>query len=297
MNLNQLYYYKTVCRYSSITRAAKELHISQPAVTKAMRELENELGVILLSRSNKTVAPTAEGEIFLRKSIAILSDLESLMNEMQDMGQRRKTKVRIGISPVLSLLMLPQLFVIAREHFGVNLEIHDVDCAESLRGIEHNDLDLAIALLDDTPYPTVESHILKRTSLQFCTSPGHPLSSQPAISQLALQNQPMILFLPDCLPGDLAEKYSLTSNCMLRTNQLTTLRRYIYSGLASTLHIPESFGNDPQIISIPLEPPVFLSIAILKKKGKHLFEGARQLYSYVGAHPAAVLSPAAFECP
>lgn len=297
MNLSQLYYYKTVCKYSNITRAAKELHISQPAVTKAVRELEDELGVTLLSRSNKNVTPTAEGEMFLRRSNAILSDLGSLIDEMQDLGQRRKTRVRIGISPALSLLTLPQLYVLARDQFGVNLEIHDLDANASIRAVGNDELDLSMALLDDSAYPSIEFHTLRRSSLQFCTNLSHPLAGEPSVSISRLESQPMVSFLPGCLPQRLAERYSIASNYILSTNQLTTLQRYIYSGLASTLHIPEPFQNDPAIATIPLDPPVPLSIAIIKKKGKRLFHGAHQLYTYVGAHPEAVLNPASVPAP
>ncbi len=93
MKLNQLYYFKTVCKYNNITKAAEHLHVSQPAITHAIRELERELGIRLFKRTNKNVSLTQEGVLFFQKSSDILSELESLFDEMRDLGDRKSTRL------------------------------------------------------------------------------------------------------------------------------------------------------------------------------------------------------------
>ena len=95
MKLNQLYYFKTVCKYNNITKAAEHLHVSQPAVTHAVRELEKELGICLFTRTNKNVVLTKEGEFFLQRSLGILASLEELIDEMHDLRSLKREESNI----------------------------------------------------------------------------------------------------------------------------------------------------------------------------------------------------------
>ena len=65
MKLSQMRYFSASCHAGTISRAAEELHIAQPSVTAAIKALEDELGVSLLHRGNRSVSPTPDGERFL----------------------------------------------------------------------------------------------------------------------------------------------------------------------------------------------------------------------------------------
>lgn len=285
MKLNQLYYFKCVCKYNNITRAAGELHISQPAITKAIHEIEEELGVTLLHRTNKNVQLTNEGQLFLNRSTAILSDLESLIDEMRDLGEMRRTSVRIGVPPAIGTIVLPQLSSAAQEEFGLELEIFDHASEDAILAVENNDLDLAIVLLDDTFYPNIDFTVMKETSFCFCTNRKNPLAKETAIHIPQLENERIIFFQPGELIHSLFKKYSVTPKYILRSNQVITIRNYINANLASTMQFPEAFARDPEVVAVPLADPVPLSIAVIKKRGKRQFSGAAKLYQYLGEHP------------
>ena len=87
MKLYQLQYFTSVCGHScNISRAAEALHISQPSVSNAIRDLEEEFGVCLFQRINRKLRITREGEIFLAMATDLLSRSESVVNRMRDLG-------------------------------------------------------------------------------------------------------------------------------------------------------------------------------------------------------------------
>jgi len=289
MKLNQLYYFKCVCKHGNITNAAKELHISQPAITKAIQELESELGITLLHRTNKNVELTSEGQLFFNKSAAILSDLEALTDEMRDLGHLRRKSLRIGVPPAIGTLVLPQLNIIAKEKFGLELEIFDDSSEEVIRAVENDDLDLAIALLGSDYFPGVDYRILKQSSLCFCTSKDNPLAEMEKIHISQLENERIIYFYPGELIHNLFKKYGITPKYILRSNQMVTISNYITAGMASTMQFPEAFAAYPDIRAVPLADPVPLNISILKKHGKHQFAAAQNLYQYLTEHPEEII--------
>lgn len=289
MKLNQLYYFKCVCKYNNITKAANELHISQPAVTKAIHEIEEELGVVLLQRTNKNVRLTNEGQLFLNRSTAILSDLESLIDEMKDLGDMRRTSIRIGVPPAIGTIVLPQLSSAAQEEFGLELEIFDHMSDDAIRAVENDELDLAIVLLDDTFYPNIDSAVMKETSFCFCTNRRNPLAKEKAIRISQLESERIIFFHPGELIHSLFKKYAVTPKYILRSNQVITIRNYINANLASTMQFPEAFARDPEVVAIPLADPLPLTIAVVKKRGKRQFSGVAKLYQYLSEYPDKII--------
>lgn len=289
MKLNQLYYFKCVCKHGNITNAAGELHISQPAVTKAIQELEGELGVTLLHRTNKNVELTTEGKIFLKKSSAILSELEALSDEMRDLGHLRRKSIKIGVPPTIGTMVLPKLSIIAAQKFDVELEIFDHSSDEVISAVENDELDLAIVLMKENYYPGIDYQVLRESKLCFCTSRNNPLARAKEIHISQLENERIIYFYPGELIHKLFAQYKITPKYILRSNQMITISNYISAGMASTMQFPEAFAQYPDICAIPLADPVPLRISIIKKRGKHQFEAAQKLYDYLAKHPQQLI--------
>ena len=90
MNFTQLKYFETVCSCGSVSKAAEVLHISQPSLSMAIRELEAEFGVFLFKRHHKGVSLTPEGETLLTLGKDILTRVEATTDIMKDLGSGRK---------------------------------------------------------------------------------------------------------------------------------------------------------------------------------------------------------------
>lgn len=109
MTINQILYFVTVGKFNNITKAAEQLHISQPAITKAIQQLESELGVVLLKHSKNNISLTYEGELFLIKSREVLTNFRELEDEIRDYGKFKRNRIKVGVPAAIGTLLLPNL--------------------------------------------------------------------------------------------------------------------------------------------------------------------------------------------
>lgn len=281
MKLSQLEYFSSVCQHRSITKAASAMHISQPAITKSIHALEAELGVQLFTREKNQLQLTQEGEILLRRSRELLHSADTLVNEMRDFGSMQKKTLKIGIPTTIGTIVLPKLDLMLRERLHCEPEIHEASSLETIQAVREGKLDMGIVLMEDDRYPDLDIATLKQTSLHFCTNASHPLANERSINPSRLANDRIIVFRPGRMIGQLFERYQITPKYFLHTNQLLTIRRYLQSGLASTFQFPEAFANDSGIGTIPLETPMPISFAVIKRKQSGSYRLLRQAYQLI----------------
>lgn len=123
MKLYQLRYFTAVCRYGYVTRAAEELHVTQPSVSSAIKELEDEFSVNLFHRINNRLSPTKEGLYFLDQATKILELADSTTSMMEELGSRKK-QIKIGIPPMIGTFLFPKLFTAFRKKYpNIDLEL------------------------------------------------------------------------------------------------------------------------------------------------------------------------------
>ena len=91
MKLYQIRYFSAVCRCGYVTKAAEELHVSQPSVSNAVRDLEDEFGVNLFHRINNRLTPTKEGVIFLDRVSKILDLADETASYIGELGQEHSS--------------------------------------------------------------------------------------------------------------------------------------------------------------------------------------------------------------
>ena len=120
MKLHQLRYFQEVCRQHSITKAAEELHISQPAVSAAIRELEEEFGLRLFKRSHKKLILTTEGSYFSLEVEELLQKAKQIADDMTRL-QKKNTSIRVGLPPMIEALEIPLLALFHKDHPDIRL--------------------------------------------------------------------------------------------------------------------------------------------------------------------------------
>ena len=152
MNWNQLQYVVTITKEKSITRAAGKLFISQPSLTLSIQSLEKELGVTLFDRSRGEVTLTYAGSLFYEWAVSTLQSHHQLHLKLNDISQKTRHLIRIGISPHRSSIILPDIL----EHFYgefPNSEIHIEEKPTFVlkKLLENKELDLLI----DVAHPDV----------------------------------------------------------------------------------------------------------------------------------------------
>ena len=151
MKISQMEYFSCVCRCGSITKAAKELHISQPSVTAAVHELEKELGVNLFLRRNNKIQLTEEGWFVQERIDGILKSMDTLNRDLNDfVGQ--KNHIRLGVPLQIGSFLLPLLFGKFRQEYpDICLEIEESGAIDIVKKLLDDQLDLAIPWIHPGP--------------------------------------------------------------------------------------------------------------------------------------------------
>src|SRR5437879_351150 len=126
VELHQLRYFVTVAERRHFTRAARDLRIAQPSVSRAIRVLEEELGTPLFHRMKGNVALTAAGEVLLPWARRVLADVDGASLEVRELADLRRGRLAVGATPSLTTTLLPP--ALARFHGafpGIALVLHE----------------------------------------------------------------------------------------------------------------------------------------------------------------------------
>lgn len=186
MKPRQLEIFLTVVEHASIHAAARALGISQPAVTKTMRELERDLGAPLLDRSVRGVSPTRYGLALVPRARLQLENARRIQDEIKQLKDGIGGRVAIGMSTSAALTLLPPAFRI----FNAKLPTADLNLSEGivpalLSELEHGRLDFAVAhLRPETTNPQLDCEVLFPVRLVVGARRGHPLVRSRSLKNL-----------------------------------------------------------------------------------------------------------------
>ena len=152
MELRHLRYFVVVAETENVSRAALKLHVSQPALSRQVRDLEEELGFPLLERRAKSVHLTAAGRVFLNEAQAVLQRAAEAVNAARAVATGKQGKLHVGYAPSLTVEILPQALRKFQEQMpGVRVMLHDLSTQEMLDALRHDCLDLALLVRPPKP--------------------------------------------------------------------------------------------------------------------------------------------------
>ncbi len=148
MKLHQLRAMVSICESGSIQEASRLLHISQPALSKGIKELEAELGVPLLIRSNRGITATEYGERLVRRARLILEEVRRAREEIETLKGVMDGKLSIGVSPVTpGAQFISSLNRYRKRYPKVHIQIHELRPSKLMEGLREGLLDMALTSL------------------------------------------------------------------------------------------------------------------------------------------------------
>ncbi len=193
MNLNQLLYFKAVSETGSISRAAAELLITQPAVSKQIKALENELGEKLFDRIGKKVFLTHAGEMLYTHVEKILRTVDEAKTAVRDISAECSGELIIGVSDHISIHRLPDVlksYITAFPRVDLKLRCHRSETILEMTGKNH--VDLGVITLPKDAQNMVMIKIWK-DPMTLVFVKGHPLESLQTVKLKDAVNYGMIL--------------------------------------------------------------------------------------------------------
>ena len=196
MELRHLRYFVAVAEAENVSRAALTLHVSQPALSRQIRDLEGELGFLLLERSAKSMRLTDAGRLFLTESRAVLQRADDAVKAARAVATGGRGELHVGYAPTLTARILPSaLRAFQSGTPGVRVKLHDLSTEEMLAGLHGGRLQIAFLV---RPRAAVlrglQFEELMRDPLRLAVAPNHPLARRRVVTLADAVREPFIAY-------------------------------------------------------------------------------------------------------
>ncbi len=239
MEMQQLRYVIAVARAKNFSRAAEQCHVSQPSLSQQIQKLEDELGERLFERLKRDVKLTAAGELFLRRAVRILEEVDAARREAHDANVLLRGSVAVGVLPTIAPYLLPEVIVRFNKLYpGVEVVIHEDTTAQLLKLALSGDIDFAVASLPlhGARFETVDLFV---EELLLAVPPGHPLATQRIVTAADLDSEKLIVMKEGHCLGDqvlrFCEQRAARPDVSIRSAQMETIQALVRAGVGLSL--------------------------------------------------------------
>jgi DNA-binding transcriptional LysR family regulator len=189
--------FSEVVRRGGFSRAGATLHLSQPAVSKAVKALEEELGVPLLVRRGRTVSLTDAGRIVFDRAQEVLSVLHAIEDEVAEVGAVRRGRVRIGVPPMVGGAFFPPVLADFRAAYpGVTLELREEGARRVEALVLEGEIEVGATVLP-TDAASFEVVPLMQDVLRAVVHPRSPHARRRSLALRDLERTPFVLYRAD----------------------------------------------------------------------------------------------------
>ena len=286
MTLVKLKYFVTAARHRNISRAADDLSVSQPSVSQAIAELEDEFGVRLILRGQRGFSLTEAGEELLWRSESLLQSAELTEKAMTARG-RNKLLVKVGIPPMIGSMLLDKIFGETSLGFPtLKISVTEGGREELFSKLSGGEIDMAILPHTEPVSKEYSSLFIGREETVLATSEKNPLSELPSVKVGELENEPLALFTNGYFITDRIMKLFAASGkeplVMHTSAQLSALLELISAGVSSGFLFRSIVESRQGVRAVSTEPPLFTDISLVWKRDGYITEAMKQFTEIIG---------------
>ena len=191
MTIRHMKIFVSVYQAQSITRAAEQLHMTQPAVSRAIQELEHYYGVCLFERIGRRICSAESAARLYAQALHIIETLDSMEKGLRDWDEFGV--LRVGATIMLGNMLLPDLILrFKKDHPGIRVQVM-IENGESLcRALLDNELDLAL-IEGGVEEADLTEEVFARDELVLILAPGHPLTEKKEVRLKDLMEYDLLL--------------------------------------------------------------------------------------------------------
>lgn len=274
MTIADLQDFIVVYQLRNVSDAAVELNLTQSALSKRLRSLQDELGVPLISTRNKRqLVVTESGEVFFRYAQTIMAQYQLMQRELQDYQELRRGTIRIGSVPVMAQYGLTsKLSGFMQDYPQINLHLDELEGAELLQQLNNHQIDLAI-LRDVQSQQLNPSQFTTRNldtdELRVILPADHPLATQSAIAITDLQATDVVTLNPGSGVYEriaaLYQQAGITPNIRFSTPHIETLLGMIAHTQMVTFLFTKAAAPfmSPDLVTRPFTPPLLSHLQLV----------------------------------
>lgn len=196
MTLQQLYYFQTIAKYQHYHKAANEMHVTQPSLSKAMANLEEELGVVLFEKQGRNVTLSKYGEMFLRHVDRILEEKELAEKELKQMLDESTGHIDIGYVAPVARHYIPRMvrqFLEEEQNKEVTFSFTQAFTSQMIQQLKDKEFDVIFASMVEQEEELEFVPVLQE-ELVVIVAPQHPLAERRSIQLKELEAYPNITY-------------------------------------------------------------------------------------------------------
>ncbi len=208
MNTFQLECFLALARNLNYARTAEQMHVSQPAITRQIQSLEDELGTQLFHRSTRSVSLTDNGRKFIPDAKSIVETSHRAVHRFAGRQADAVVDYTIGCSGMAPMsLLIPILKNFSDAHPGLHPKLIDLPLTQLVPQLDDGMVNIALgAKVERSELKNCSYHEICRTRLSCIFAAGHPVSQEPVITMGTLQKYPTILYSPIDIPTSVARQ-------------------------------------------------------------------------------------------
>ena len=284
MELRQLEYFQMASRLKNITRAAERLRVSQPNITVAIKKLEAELGIQLFDRSQKQLALTPEGAVFLNRIELALRNIQDAVLEVNDYKQLQKGTIKIGIPSMIGAYLFPKIFSSFQKQYShLDIYLYEEGSMAIREQLERDELDFGIVIISNAAQ-SLQLLPMSTSQIAACVPENHPLAAKKSIGIQDLTDADLIMLKEGSflrhLVLDQLKAANITPNIVLESNQIETIKGLVSSGVGLAFLLDFIVEGTPGIKALPLDEPIFVDVGLAWKKDRYISKAAQSFMDF-----------------
>jgi DNA-binding transcriptional LysR family regulator len=204
LRLKDLHTLQTIAEAGSMAKASAQLSLSQPAISKAIADMEHVLGTPVLDRSSRGVELTACGRLLLERGRSIFDDLRQCMGEIEELSDPTRGEIRIGTTEPISIFVSEAIVRLARQYPRITYRVEVSDTATLLRLLRERNLDVVVTRWTSTSIADdLVAKVLYKSVLGVMANRHHPLLRRKRLELSDLMNERWTLSPADSFLGRL----------------------------------------------------------------------------------------------
>jgi DNA-binding transcriptional LysR family regulator len=278
LDSRQLRAFRVLAQTGSFTQAARELHLTQSAVSQSMKALEGDIGCRLFDRVGKKAVLTQAGEQLLEHATRILEEMTAAREALSKLGKWGHGRLRLGASATACQLLIPPVLREFKESFPDHvITIEPGDTPQLVAALLRQRIDLALSLEVDKE-PQLDFHPLFTDELQFLVSPLHPWARSGRVERKDIPREKYILYSKSSVTFRLIEEFFDREQMVLKTvmevGTMEATKELVKLGLGISILAPwiaQKEIDDGSLVTLPLgQRKLTRDWGILFWKGKRL---------------------------
>ncbi|HDY7415451.1 TPA: transcriptional regulator CynR [Klebsiella pneumoniae] len=272
MLLRHIHYFLAVAEHRGFTRAATALHVSQPALSQQIRQLEESLGAQLFDRSGRHIQLTDAGEAWLGYAKNALRSLEEGKRAIHDVEDLSRGSLRVAVTPTFtSWLIGPLMARFYARYPNITLELQEMSQEKMEELLLNDELDIGIAF-DDVHSADIDVLPLLKESLALMVSESHPLAQQECVALSHLNNERLILLSEEFATREQIDRYcrqrDLHPQIVIEANSINAILELVRRTTLATLLPSPIAAQNEGLKAVSLTPQLLeRTAALMLRKG------------------------------